>query len=225
MKCKNCEKEFSKKYSPNSNGYFCSKSCANSFSRKQSKDGNKIVKCITCQKEIEVNIRASDKQCKCDDCRGYIKPIQTHKRLTHCLNCNEELLKYSKKKYCSYNCQTEYEFNEFIKKWKNNENNGLIAFECVSKQIRKYLFQKYNNRCSECGWGKTNQYTNKIPLEIEHIDGNHLNNKEENLTLLCPNCHSMTKTYRGANRGKGRLRKRQEYIKHCLSLKEKASLS
>lgn len=31
------------------------------------------------------------------------------------------------------------------------------------------------------------------PLEIEHIDGNALNNKEDNLILLCPNCHSLTK--------------------------------
>ena len=29
-------------------------------------------------------------------------------------------------------------------------------------------------------------------------------NKEENLTLLCPNCHSLTPTYRGANKGNGK---------------------
>ena len=29
-------------------------------------------------------------------------------------------------------------------------------------------------------------YTNDIPLEIDHIDGNYLNNQEENLILLCP---------------------------------------
>ena len=39
---------------------------------------------------------------------------------------------------------------------------------------------------------------------FQHIDGNSKNNKEENLTLLCPNCHSLTKTYKGANRGNGR---------------------
>ena len=49
-----------------------------------------------------------------------------------------------------------------------------------------------------------NQYTNKIPLEVEHIDGNYKNNVEENLTLLCPNCHALTATYKGANLNKGR---------------------
>ena len=47
-------------------------------------------------------------------------------------------------------------------------------------------------------------FTNVIPLEIEHIDGNYLNNRESNLTLLCPNCHSLTATYKGANQGNGR---------------------
>jgi len=69
MKCKNCGKKFSEKYSKWSNGDFCSKSCGNSFSRKQSKQGTKLVHCITCQKEIEVDKRASDKLCKCDECK------------------------------------------------------------------------------------------------------------------------------------------------------------
>ena len=39
----------------------------------------------------------------------------------------------------------------------------------------------------------------EIPLEIHHIDGNHKNNKLENLQILCPNCHSLTTNYRGKN--------------------------
>lgn len=38
---------------------------------------------------------------------------------------------------------------------------------------------------------------NPIPLELEHIDGDHTNNELSNLKLLCPNCHSMTEHYRG----------------------------
>lgn len=40
---------------------------------------------------------------------------------------------------------------------------------------------KYSCKCQLCGWGKVNTYTEKIPLEIHHIDGNYRNNKEENL--------------------------------------------
>ena len=69
----------------------------------------------------------------------------------------------------------------------------------ISSYIKKYIFEKYDNKCALCGWGKIN-----IPLEIEHIDGNYKNNNEENLTLLCPNCHSLTSTYKGANLNHGR---------------------
>ncbi len=44
----------------------------------------------------------------------------------------------------------------------------------------------------------------KWDLEIDHIDGNSDNNSEENLRLVCPNCHSLTSTYCGTNRGNGR---------------------
>lgn len=40
-----------------------------------------------------------------------------------------------------------------------------------------------------------------IPLELEHINGNHSDNQLHNLTLLCPNCHAQTPTYRGKNKG------------------------
>lgn len=41
-------------------------------------------------------------------------------------------------------------------------------------------------------------------VEVEHIDGDWENNSLTNLTLLCPNCHALTPTFRGLNRGRGR---------------------
>ena len=82
----------------------------------------------------------------------------------------------------------------------------------ISSYIKTYLFEKYNYKCARCGWGEINKYTNKIPLEIEHIDGNYKNNNEENLILLCPNCHSLTSTYKGANLNNGR-KSRSKYNK------------
>ena len=60
-------------------------------------------------------------------------------------------------------------------------------------------FEKYNNKCQICGWGEENPTTHKIPLQIHHIDGDCTNNKEENLQLLCPNCHSLTETFMSLN--------------------------
>ena len=42
----------------------------------------------------------------------------------------------------------------------------------------------------------------EIPLEIHHIDGDHLNNELDNLQILCPNCHALTNNWRGKNMSK-----------------------
>ena len=91
--------------------------------------------------------------------------------------------------------------------WKNGFVDGLRGKYQISLQIIRYLNEKYDYSCSKCVWNKQNVYTSKYPLEVEHIDGNYLNNSEDNLTLLCPNCHSLTPTFKGANRGKGRKEK------------------
>lgn len=119
-----------------------------------------------------------------------------------CLNCKSIVPK--RNKYCSNKCQVEYQYKNYIKLWKNGYEDGMRGDYQISQHIKTYLFKKFNNKCARCGWGKINPFTNNIPLEIEHIDGNYRNNKENNLILLCPNCHSLTSTYKGANKEYGR---------------------
>ncbi len=63
-------------------------------------------------------------------------------------------------------------------------------------------------KCTRCGWNERHPVTGKLPIEVEHIDGNWTNNDPSNLTLLCPNCHALTSTFRALNRGKGREKRR-----------------
>lgn len=75
--------------------------------------------------------------------------------------------------------------------------NNTYAIQ--SNKLKKRLLSEkiFESVCSSC-LGKT-WLDNPIPLELDHIDGNNQNNNLDNLRLLCPNCHSLTPTYRGRN--------------------------
>lgn len=176
--CKNCGKEILQKDNKTNNEFkrikFCSHSCSATYGNQHRK------------KEIEPK---------------------------YCLNCNKEIpigtlnsYQYKERKYCSLKCSNEYKYKQKIKQWKDGEWDGTTGDRWIdiSGSIKKYIFEKYNNQCARCGWNEINPYTGTLPLEIEHIDGDATNNKEENLILLCPNCHSLTATYRGANKGNGK---------------------
>jgi 5-methylcytosine-specific restriction endonuclease McrA len=66
------------------------------------------------------------------------------------------------------------------------------------------LAETFGEKCSDCGWSKVHPKTGKVPVQVDHIDGNPSNHSPQNLRLLCPNCHSLTSTYGALNKGNGR---------------------
>ena len=132
-------------------------------------------------------------------------------RLDNCLCCNTPLSNRCRI-YCNTKCQKSHEYNKFITLWLS----GLIIITSEQRigYIRKYLFDKYDSKCSICGWNSINPSSGKCPLNVEHINGIASDNSPSNLTLLCPNCHSLTPTFGALNKGNGRKYRRDKYLKN-----------
>ena len=109
-------------------------------------------------------------------------------------------------KTCSRKCSDNLKKESKIRLWLEGSHNGMRGKTSTAYWIKSYLIETYGNQCMKCGWGEVNPHTNKVPIELSHIDGDFTNNNLDNLELICPNCHSLTNSYKGANKKNGRPR-------------------
>lgn len=103
-----------------------------------------------------------------------------------CTYCNERVAKKvsaDSNKYrniCTWCTKRKYGWKEARRRY-NAKHRARWE-----RPYRAYL----KDACELCGFVPVN----KCQLDVDHIDGNHNNNKENNLQTLCANCHRL-KTY------------------------------
>lgn len=101
------------------------------------------------------------------------------------------------------------------------ENSPYQSYKLKERLLKNGLKEYKCECCNNTEWlGKP------IKLELHHINGNHNDNRLENLQLLCPNCHSFTDTYRSKNKVRYENKKDnvilltdEEYKEHILEKK------
>lgn len=202
--CDNCGKVFcqdksSYNKSLKNKNHFCSRKCQQNFSRTGS-----IIKCENCGKEFYVSkhrLEISNHFFCCRKCaHNCINHSHPHSDETR-KKISLGVLKHNKENDFTKSSLTQEQRKNIAQKAKESWNRKLLESDWndLSYELkRKRVCIEQNNKCARCGidsWqGK------KIILEYEHKDGNHFNNDRDNVECLCPNCHSLTSTWRGRNR-------------------------
>jgi predicted Zn-ribbon and HTH transcriptional regulator len=159
----------------------------------------------------------------------------------YCAECGQ-LFPYEKRynKFCNQSCAASYNNRGVTRHSKGSKvcacgkpkkTQNQYCAECIEKRVynhrvydlkdanndkirKRILLENRPHQCEVCG---LSEWRNQpIPLEMDHIDGNADHNEEENLRLICPNCHAQTETYKGANAGRNSSRqkmRRKRYAK------------
>lgn len=121
------------------------------------------------------------------------------KERPRCKNCGVAVIRLERI-YCSNLCQVKMARHKKVE-----ENSNSVGMP----RLKNYLIDSHGHACEVCGISEW--MGEPAPIELDHKDGNPLNNDLRNLRLICPNCHAQTKTYKGKNRGSGRYFRKERY--------------
>lgn len=206
INCECCGKEINRKPSQieRAEHTTCSKECARELTKKLTLETRE---CLHCKTLFEAKKSDPKKFCS-QSCSasynntGKVKNKTRSVNVTRfCAHCGKEITG-SGLKYCSHKCSSD-----FVAKKAMDEYTTTWTATPQSELPKKHIISTKGYSCEICGisdWqGKP------IVLQLDHIDGNADNNHEDNLRLLCPNCHTQTDTFGAKNKGNGRLYRRE----------------
>lgn len=109
--------------------------------------------------------------------------------------------------YCSLKCQMDHRYTKYVNGWFWGIETGYTGKTLqLSSNIKRYFRERFGTACWSCGWDKKHPTDGAQLTEFDHIDGDAANCSFDNIRILCPNCHSMTPTFRARNPNSSRKR-------------------
>ena len=108
-----------------------------------------------------------------------------------CLCCGQKIPEG--RKYCSLKCMSQHQHE--LKMKEVEEKNGV---GCDIRRIKDYIIKIRGHKCEICG--NTEWMGKPIPLVLDHINGNGLDDRLDNLRIVCANCDAQLPTYKSKNK-------------------------
>ena len=144
-----------------------------------------------------------------------------------CQNCGKEFVLYKSHGglYCCHECWAEGTKKKAIEDWKNGNISGHDSRYKIRPSLRDYILKSRDCKCERCGFSGINPYTGKSILQLHHKNGDAADTSEENIEVLCPNCHAMTENFGSRNKSSVRKYRKDEYRKIEDEIKGPVSLT
>lgn len=175
--CKQCKKNFEHRLYDKR--VFCSKNCTNKFKRIKGKaDSVEATNCKTCGKEVQYYVSKPRQFCS-----------------IYCSNISRRKEKNKKNWDGTRVKRDRWLADVKLKKFDDLMNTDFKLLGFGRQRTRIIIEQQ--GKCNRCN---LHEWMNEpIAIEIDHKDGDNKNNTRDNMEGLCPNCHSLTETWRGRN--------------------------
>lgn len=174
MICNFCKQEFERKKIDSSENHYCSRACLGKANKERYRKES-LMNCDFCGKEFEYRGRHKKRNKHFYCSRDCSYKAKSKKLLVKCDWCNKQFLKKrndierTETNFCSTECTHNFH------RWSGISGSSP---KVEGVPIHRKIMSEYLNR-------PLNSYE-----EVHHIDGNHSNNKIENLELLNKTEHS-----------------------------------
>jgi hypothetical protein len=131
-----------------------------------------------------------------------------------CAHCGKSFKGRPYRRYCGSPCAAapKRAGPRELQAWLDGAVIGHTGLSLKLKPwVRAWVLDRAGHSCSICGWNERHPDDGRPLVEVDHLDGDAMNSRPDNLRVLCPNHHAMTSTYRRRN-ALGRRRRQSQTV-------------